>query len=404
MNLFISMCSHQIIMSNATGPHVVKCDKVYRGKTYSQWIPEWCNWFYMIDPDQYNGEPWNDVKFLRSFPSPEKIAKLDPTQKIQYEGSAMYRNLPNVMMGSDRIVMYDDQAIFFPVMLAIWIASDPTDEYGEMERWVKEQNSHSDDPAMSYQFTIDGKILVNSDGIPFNSDDILKYKIDSSGTFSLRIPEADYGKSLNDFVFKPSPPGWHQAYCQGYFFMVEGFKPRAESYFIFSMARGAPYAAGEYYASFAYEIKVIPSYLRPRSSQSGNFPEKIMNNIKNEIISRKEKKEIGEIEQDYWDRVIGYCRDTQDNFVQHSINNRKDAEFQSIEKFLWNTLKARAKMAKARNPNAKDVLPEIEKCEKDSMTEQKPEGPSNAPTGLLKNERERIDKILKLVKMLEDKM
>jgi hypothetical protein len=353
-------------MSNTTGPSIVKCDEVYRGKTYSQWIPEWCNWFYMIDPDQYNNEPWNDVKFLRSFPSPEKIAKLDPNQKIQYEGSAMYRNLPNVMIGSDKIVMYDDQAIFFPVMLGIWIANNPdniSDEYGKMERWVKEQNSHSDDPPMPYQFTIDGKTIVNS-------KDVTSYKVSSSGTFSLRIPSADYGKSLNDFVFDPSPPGWHQAYCQGYFFMVDGFKPQKESYFIFSMARGAPYAAGEYYASFVYEIKVLPRSLKPRSSQSGNFPERILDTITTEFGTRKENKEVGEIEFNFLNTIIRDCRETQNSFVQNSIENRSEAEFQSVGQFLLNTLKNRMRMAKARNPNLKDIIPKIEEFEKEVMARQ----------------------------------
>ena len=68
-------------------PTVVPIDEIYKGKTYSQWIPEWCNWFYMTNPDQYNNEVYNDVKFLRSFPSPDKIASFDKEKQIQYEGS-----------------------------------------------------------------------------------------------------------------------------------------------------------------------------------------------------------------------------------------------------------------------------------------------------------------------------
>jgi hypothetical protein len=387
-------------MLNTTMPSIVKSDKIYRGKTYSQWIPEWCNWFYMVDPDQYNNEPWNDVKFLRSFPSPEKIAKLDPNQKIQYEGSAMYRNLPNVMIGSDRIVMYDDQAIFFPVMLGIWIANDPnniSDEYGMMERWVKEQNSHSDDPPMPYQFTINGKTIINS-------EDITSYKISSNATFSLRIPAADYGRSLNDFVFEPSAPGWYQAYCQGYFFMVEGFKPQEESYFVFSMARGAPYAAGEYYASFVYEIKVLPRSLKPRSSQSGNFPERILHSITNDFTSRKEKKEIGEIEFNYLSSIIRDCKETQNNFVQNSINNRAEAEFQSVGRFLINSLKNRVRMAKARNPKIKDIIPKIEEYEKTVMTIQEGKEKLTPPKWSGKSPKTGIEGIIEQIRLFEEEI
>lgn len=296
---------------------VVPVREIHKGKTYSQLIPEWCNWFFMENPDRYNDESENDIKFLRSFPSPAKIASFDPKNKVQYEGSALYRNRPNCMIGSDKIVMYEDQAIFFPVMLTMRIADVP-EEFGFMERWVKQTNSNSDDPPLPYQFTIDGKPLLNA-------DQIAQHKIDTNGLFDVTIPDVPYGTSLKDFVMDPSPPGTYSAYCQGYYFLVDGFDAREESYFIHSISKGAPYAAGEYYASFTYEIKVIEKSLRPRSPVSGKFPEQIISTIRNEINAKKTSGEIDEITSNAYVECIENCQNTHDLFVKSSIGSSREA-------------------------------------------------------------------------------
>ena len=146
-----------------------------------------------------------------------------------------------------------------------------------MERWVKQANSNSDDPPMPYQITIDGLPLLD------HPNQIAQHKLDTSGLFSLRIPDTEYGTSLKDFVMEPESPGQYQAYCQGYYFMVNDFTARDQSYFIFSITKGAPYGAGEYYASLTYEIKVISSSLRPSAPQPGVFPEHMIGKIKNEL-------------------------------------------------------------------------------------------------------------------------
>ena len=234
--------------------------------------------------------------------------------------------------------------------------------------------------------------------------DIHDYKIGSSGTFSLRIPAAEYGRSLNDFVFEPSPPGWHQAYCQGYFFMVEGFKSRPESYFIFSMARGAPYAAGEYYASFVYEIKVLPSSLRPRSSQSGNFPERVINTITTEIGQRKEKNEIGDIESKLWTGIIGECKETQNNFVQNSIDSRAEAGFQSVGQFLLNNFKRKVEIVEVKYPKVKVIIPKIDELKNGLRSSQNEEGKPNPLKWSETSPKDEIKRIVEQIGQLEEEM
>ncbi|MDR4492241.1 MAG: hypothetical protein R2685_15295 [Candidatus Nitrosocosmicus sp.] len=259
---------------------IVPTTEIFNGKTYSDWIPHWCNWFYMENPDQYNNEPWNNVKFLRSIPSPSYLKSLvAPGERLSYENSAMYRNIPNVMVGKDQLVMYDDQAIFFPAILAIWI-NKSNRSFAYMENWVKTQNFNSDDPPLAHQITIDGLPILSTDKIK-------THKVDTNGTFRISIPDSQYGSSLKDFVLQHSP-GWYDAYCQGYFFMLTGFQVRETPYKIFLKARGNPYDVGEYYSSFLYEVRVIPRELRTAPPRSGKFPERILSSFREAIREKKE--------------------------------------------------------------------------------------------------------------------
>lgn len=309
---------------------VVPTHEVYMGKTYSSWIADWCNWFFIINPDQYNTEPWNKIKFLRSFPSPDKIASFAPGERIRYEGHPMYRNIPNVLTGKNRIVMYDDQAIFFPVMLALWINSDNKD-YGYMERWVKTQNSNSDDPPLSHQITVDGLPLLPS-------SEISNHKIDSNGPFPLNIPDAEYGTSLKDFVTDPSPPGWYETYCQGYFFLIDNFRAREEYYTISSRVRGAPYDVGEYFATFVYEIQVIPSYLRPTPPKSGMFPERIFDGIIKEIGPEKTDDKMNIPGSQNLIEMIEFSQKADRCYLENK-ENKSEAESNAIMMLILGRLK-----------------------------------------------------------------
>ncbi|VFJ12943.1 hypothetical protein [Candidatus Nitrosocosmicus franklandus] len=266
---------------------VVPVTETYKGKTYSQWIAHWTNWFFMPNPDQYNSQPWNDVKFLTSFPSPHEIAQLgNPGERVRYEGSE-FQNIPNIKTGENRLVMYDDQAIFFPVILAMWVNSDDKD-YGYMERYVKIQNSMSDDPPGVHQFTLDSLPLLPS-------DEVINHRIMSDGLFQVHIPDATYGTSLKDFVAEPSPPGTYGAVCEGYFFMLKNLMAREEPYLLTSFATGAPYVGfGEYHASFVYEIKVFHHDLKPRAPQTGKFPERILKFIEQKSSTARTGQDISE--------------------------------------------------------------------------------------------------------------
>lgn len=310
---------------------VVPVDAIYKGKTYSQWIADWTNWFFMQYPDQYNSQPWNDVKFLTSFPSPDVIAQFgEPGEQIKYEGSE-FGNVPNIKTGENKIVMYDDQAIFFPVMIAMWVNSDEKD-YGYMERWVKNQNSVSDNPPPAHQFTLDEVPLLPS-------TEVANHRIMSNGIFQVHIPDAPYGTSLKDFVFEPSLPGTYGAVCEGYFFLLKDLEARDEPYRLMSFATGAPYPAlGEYHAAFVYEIKVLPRDLKPSPPQAGIFPEKILSFIDKETgapnsgeVNSSRVSSISEIIDDFRKADYGYTK--------FNILGRKTAQEYAISLLVLGNIK-----------------------------------------------------------------
>ncbi len=324
---------------------VVPVTDSYKVKTYSQWIADWANWFYMQYPDQYNSEPWNDVKFLTSFPSPDKIAQMGkPGEKVRYEGSE-FRNIPNIKIGDNKLVMYEDQAIFFPVILATWVNSDEKD-YGYMERWVKNQNSVSDDPPPVHQFTLDNLPLLPS-------EKVINHRIMSNGIFQLNIPDAPYGTSLKDFVLEPSLPGWYGAICEGYFFLITDLKAKDTPYLLTSFATGAPYAVGEYHAAFVYEIKVLSRELKPRPPVAGIFPERILDIIDKEVNSIHSSKEdidqinkVSEVTEDFRKADLGYTR--------FSVNNRKAAQEYAISLLVLGNVKRKiAPFIKSRKMSEK---------------------------------------------------
>jgi len=90
---------------------VIKPNELYLGKTYGGWVCDWINWLFSIDPDKHND---GHVVFLRSLPFSSQ------------PGYAMGLD-PMIMVGNDKLEIFDDQAVLFPVIMAYWAATDPAD-------------------------------------------------------------------------------------------------------------------------------------------------------------------------------------------------------------------------------------------------------------------------------------
>jgi hypothetical protein len=269
---------------------IVQPDAIYRGKSYSQWIEDFSNWFFSPSPDTSNTGP---VKFLRSYPSPQKIASLNPSSQVQYEASAMYKNYPNVMVGRDKLEIYDDEAILFPAMLAIYFATVPSDDPESMRAWIRNANNMSDDPPSRDQ------ILIDEEPIKLTDEQIRTFRIETS-LFTVRIPDVQYPDSLKFFVQNADEldnAGDYTAVTEGYFFLLKFNAVRqTETHYIFSHAKGVPYNVGDYYATFVYQIDVIPNSFRskPPLNREG-VPALIKGYIEDEL---NKKVEGGEINKD----------------------------------------------------------------------------------------------------------
>lgn len=278
----------------ARTPHVVPPQDNPYGHTYGELVEYWMNWFFSDRPDDYNTRSEIDVKFLRSYPSPEKLARLLPVGQ-PYEGSPMFRNLPNTMVGTDGLTIYEDQAIFFPVMLAVYIKDDDT-SYSRMEQWVTESNTENSDPPRPQDFTIDRNPLVRE-------SEISMYKVQTRLPFRLDIPDTPYGRSLGPFIQSPPAPGQYDAYAEGYFFLVTGFKARRTPYRLFSLAEGARYQAGPYFASFCYDIYVRTAR-SIRKPDPNPIPPKVYYSIDKELKDMKQDGRLDEPDYKEWNQII----------------------------------------------------------------------------------------------------
>jgi hypothetical protein len=161
-----------ISVTSGEGYTVVKPNEIYAGKTYSEWISDWYNWFLSVDPDDHNHGP---VVFLKAYPSPRKLkAKLPNGESADtYNKSNNFVNYPNLMVGDDKIEIFRDQAILAPVMAANMSADEPgiTEEY--MRKWVRNATDNSDNPPKSYQ------LIINDKPIFEDNNGLSKYRIET---------------------------------------------------------------------------------------------------------------------------------------------------------------------------------------------------------------------------------
>ena len=101
----------------------------YRGKSYSEWVTEWFNWFLSADADKRIFGP---MVFLRSrgLPSISSGANIPdvPSQPIGeypdavpsdpgYLGMRTYVNDANVKVGGDRLQIFENQVVLCPIIV-----------------------------------------------------------------------------------------------------------------------------------------------------------------------------------------------------------------------------------------------------------------------------------------------
>ena len=57
-----------------------------------------------------------------------------------------YVNDPNVRIGGDRLKIFEDQAVFVPIMIAHWLKYEPNTDYGSMQDFTGLTIDYGDNP------------------------------------------------------------------------------------------------------------------------------------------------------------------------------------------------------------------------------------------------------------------
>jgi hypothetical protein len=240
---------------------VLPADRIYNGKTYSNLAEDWFNWLLSIDADK---RTLGRVVFLRSIRKPKdrdkdsEIAGHDSESgEFSLDPSYLrsYHNDPNIRVGSDRLQIYSDQYVFAPIITAYWIATKPHYDYGYMQDFNGLTIDYGDNPPDKDQLTINGESVVSS-------EDMMNFRI-STSVFTAVVPEAEFGRSLKDYLEDAVLPGNYPAVVEGYFVLIK-FNRRG-TYRVRSYASAPREVLGSYVSRYLYDIEVFER--EPRKSK-----------------------------------------------------------------------------------------------------------------------------------------
>lgn len=271
---------------------VIKPSQIYNGRTYGSWVTDWFNWFLSADADTRNSGP---VVFLRTVGVPNSVNKSkgleDGDIENQYSDDPnfpkSYSNDPNVRIGAEKIQIYEDQAVLWPLIVATEIARKPYFDYGYMQDFTGLTIDYGDNPPDPDQYTIDGEIIRPA-------IDIREHRI-LTPIFTAVVPETEYGRSAKDFLQESIPPSHYPALVEGYFLLVK-FEPG--NYLVHSFASAPRENRGPYFAELLYEIdvnarKITPSPKRIKPQRNNAIITKIISEkINNNELSVDEANKI----------------------------------------------------------------------------------------------------------------
>lgn len=269
-------------------------DLNYRGKSYSSLASDWFNYFISIDPDKRTLGP---VVFLKSVPAP-KLASGEAASNVANEASVSayssdayyprkYDNNPNVRVGGDKLQIFTDQAVFWPILVGYEMATKPYQDWGGLQEYTGSIMDNGDDPPQENQIKIDGKQIVLPEKM-----EMTRFRILSS-VFTTVVADIEYGRSLRDILEDEVPPGHFPTVVEGYFLLVI-FNARKTPYVLHSLAKAGREVRGLYSSEILCEIEV-KERLRKAPSQGVPVGVRAARNVS--VITRilSEKIENGEL-------------------------------------------------------------------------------------------------------------
>lgn len=232
----------------------------YKGKSYSEWVTEWFNWFLSADADIRTLGP---MTFLRSkgLPSINTGANIPdvPNQPIggqypdavasdpSYLGLRTYVNDANVKVGKDRLQIFENQAVLCPIIVGYELVP-PSRDWGTLREFIGSLIDNGDNPPGLNQLTINGKPVQLPKGRQMED-----FRI-ATPIFTAIVPDVEFGRSVKDFLETPTPTGNYPAMVEGYFVMLRFTEGR---YWVHSWASGPRETSGPYFSELIYQIQVF---------------------------------------------------------------------------------------------------------------------------------------------------
>lgn len=267
----------------------------YRGRNYGEWVCDWFNWFLSADADNRNSGP---VVHLRSKGPPAFIFDQSLTETKRGtvaatdEPSAFssdpnypkkYTNDAVIRIGSDKLQIFENQAVLVPIIIAYEFAGDYKD-WGYLQDFTGLTIDNGDDPPAEEQLTIDDNNIVLPEELALQDFRIV------TPVFTAVVPDVEYGRSIKDYLEVPVAPGAHPAMVDGYFVML---RFSTGTYMIHSWASAPREATGPYFSELLYEIEVLE---KPRARGPITMKHPARNQgLLQRIIHTKE--ESGELEK-----------------------------------------------------------------------------------------------------------
>jgi hypothetical protein len=263
----------------------------YRGRNYGEWVCDWFNWFISADADNRNSGP---VVHLRSKgpPADESSTETKGRAMASTDEPSTFASDPNypkkyvndalIKIGSDRLQIFEDQAVLVPIITAYEIAGGYKD-WGYLQDFVGLTIDNGDNPPANEQLTIDDEGIVLPSELELDDFRIV------TPIFTAVIPDVEYGRSIKDYLEVPVAPGNYPAMVDGYFVIL---RFSTGTYVIHSWASAPREATGPYFSELLYEIEVLERPTRARGSITMKHP------ARNQGLLRKimhKKEESGEI-------------------------------------------------------------------------------------------------------------
>lgn len=145
---------------------IINPTSLYCGKSYSDWTTDWVNWFLSADADRRNSGP---VVFVRSKGLPDKKTGPNISESSHLSGYSIadddsgtlrsYTNDPNIRIGGDKLHIFEDQAVFVPIIVAFTLKANPIADWGSMQDTIGSTIDCGDNPPDNSQLSINGRPL-----------------------------------------------------------------------------------------------------------------------------------------------------------------------------------------------------------------------------------------------------